>query len=101
MSLAHAQVPTISSFTPASGPVGTTVTINGTNFSTTLANNIVFFGATKATVLTATAIKLTVTVPVGATYQPFTVMVGGLTSYSSKPFDITFTSGVIINLNSF
>jgi hypothetical protein len=36
--------PTITSFSPASGPVGTTVTINGSNFSSTPANNIVFFG---------------------------------------------------------
>ena len=30
-------------FSPASGPVGTTVTIYGTGFNTTAANNIVFF----------------------------------------------------------
>ncbi len=35
--------PTITSFTPLSGAVGATVTITGTNFNTTPANNVVFF----------------------------------------------------------
>ena len=48
-SLAQAQ-PALTSFSPASGPIGTTVTIVGTGFNTTLACNVVFFGATRATV---------------------------------------------------
>lgn len=83
--------PTISSFTPASGPVGTTVTINGTNFNATPANNIVFFGAVRATVSAATTTSLTVIVPDGATYQPLTVTTSNLTAYSSKPFVVTFS----------
>ncbi len=55
--------PAITSFTPANGAVGTTVTLTGTNFNATAANNIVFFGATKATVSAATATSLTVAVP--------------------------------------
>jgi len=82
--------PTITSFSPASGPVGTSVTISGTNFTTTPANNIVFFGAVRATVNTATSNSLTVTVPVGATYQPITVTVSSLTAYSNKQFIVTF-----------
>ena len=38
-----ASSPTITSLTPTSGQVGDTVTITGTNFSTTLANNTVSF----------------------------------------------------------
>ena len=83
--------PTISSFSPVSGPVGTSVTINGSNFSTTAANNIVFFGAVRASVTTATSASLTVTVPAGATYQPITVTVSNLTAYSNKPFIVTFS----------
>lgn len=94
-------VPTITNFTPASGPVGTTVTITGTNFNTTLANNIVYFGATKATVTAATATQLTVTVPIGATYQPISVLVNGLTAFSSKPFAVTFPDGGILDACSF
>ncbi len=80
----------ITSFTPASGRVGTTVTITGTGFDPAAGNNIVYFGATKATVIAATATQLTVKVPVGATYQPFSVTKGGLTAYSSRPFISTF-----------
>jgi hypothetical protein len=94
--------PTITSFSPTSGPVGTTVTITGTNFNTTAANNIVYFGAVKAVVNGATATTLTVTAPVGATYQPITVTTGGLTAYSAQSFDLTFTSGVnMLSANSF
>src|SRR5476651_477090 len=90
---AMAQAPTVTSFTPASGPVGTSVTITGTNFNTTTANNIVFFGATMATVTAASATSLTVTVPAGATYQPISVLNGAtnLIGYSAAPFAITFT----------
>ena len=95
--------PTITTFTPTSGPVGTAVTITGTNFNTTPANNIVFFGATKATVSTATTTSLTVAVPVDASYQYITVtdLTTGLTGYSAQPFIVTFTCGGIINSSSF
>jgi gliding motility-associated-like protein len=85
--------PTITSFTPTSGPVGTTVTITGTNFNTTVANNIVFFGATKATVTAATATSLTVTVPVGATFDNIIVvnMGSSLLAHSNANFTPTFT----------
>jgi RHS repeat-associated protein len=53
--------------TPAQGPVGETVTIGGTGFSTTKANDTVKFNGTKATVSAATAVLLTVKVPTGAT----------------------------------
>ncbi len=93
--------PTITNFAPTSGPIGTTVIITGTNFSTTLANNIVFFGATRATVTAATPMQLTVTVPVGATFQPITVNVSGLITSSALPFTITFPGGGTINTCSF
>lgn len=95
------QVPSINSFTPDQGPVGTTVTITGSNFSATPNNNIVYFGATRATVSSATATTLTVNVPLGATYQPITVTAGGLTAYSAVPFVATFDSNHIIDESSF
>lgn len=55
--------PAISQFTPTSGSVGTTVTITGTNFSTSPANNVVTFNATTAVVAASTTTSLTVTVP--------------------------------------
>lgn len=85
--------PVINSFTPQSGTAGTAVTIKGTGFSSTSANNIVYFGAVKATATNATDTTLFVTVPVGATYQPVRVTTNNLTAYSTHPFIITFTGG--------
>ncbi len=93
--------PTISSFSPISGSTGTVVTINGTHFSPTASNDIVYFGAVRATVTGATATLLTVTVPTGATYRPITVTVNGLTAFSSKPFTVTFPGGGTLDANSF
>ena len=69
-----AQVPVITSFTPLSAKPGNAVTLSGTNFNVTPGNNIVFFGATRATVTAASAISVTVTVPSGATYAPITLL---------------------------
>ncbi len=85
--------PTITSFTPLSAKPGDAVTITGTNFNTTPANNIVFFGATRATVTAATATSLTVTVPVGATYAAITALNTGssLAAYSRSSFTPTYS----------
>jgi hypothetical protein len=86
-------VPTISSFSPASGNIGTTVTITGTNFNATPTNNVVFFGATRATVTAATATSVTVTVPTSATYAPITLLNMGtsLAAYSLSNFTPTYS----------
>jgi hypothetical protein len=99
----QAQTHTITSFAPAAGPVGSSVVITGTNFNTTAANNIVYFGATRGTVTAASANSLTVTVPAGASYKPITVAVSGrLTlAISATPFVTTFTGGGAITAGSF
>src|SRR5688572_8167901 len=84
--LAIAQIPTISSFTPASGPAGTVVTITGSNMSAVAAENVVYFGATRAMVQNATTSRLTVSCPVGATFGPISVNVDGKAAYSTKLF---------------
>ena len=93
--------PYIHSFTPLSGAVGTTVQIQGNNFSSIVANDIVYFGAVRATVLSATSTGLTVTVPRGATYWPITVTNGNLTAYSAQPFTTTFSTGAAFTDSSF
>lgn len=82
---------TITSFSPLSGPVGTVVTITGSGFNTTIANNQVFFGAAEALVSAASATSLDVTVPSSANYQYITVtnLATHLTAYSAKPFVVT------------
>ena len=84
----YAQVPVISSFSPASAKPGDAVTLTGSGFNTTTTNNIVFFGATRATVTAATATSITVTVPVGATYAPITLLNTGTVRACAtlKPF---------------
>nr|WP_297786458.1 BspA family leucine-rich repeat surface protein [uncultured Allomuricauda sp.] len=85
-----AKAPTITSITPEQGPVGTLVTINGTNFGTTAAANTVKLGSATATISgTPTATKLAITVPQGATSGKITVTVGGNTATSTKTFTVT------------
>src|SRR5262249_10855512 len=83
--------PSISGFSPQSGPVGSTVTISGNNFNATPSANIVYFGPVKATVTAGSSTSLSVTVPTGAAYQPITVTTGGLTAYTTQPFIVTFS----------
>src|SRR4029079_3481502 len=85
--------PIITSFSPMSGPIGTTVTISGSHFDPVPSNNIVYFGAVKATISASTDSSLVVTVPMGTTYEPITVMTKTLVAYSNKPFNVTFTGG--------
>jgi hypothetical protein len=88
-----AQVPVINSFAPTSGPIGTQVTITGSNFSTISADNKVYFGTIPATVLNASATSLTVTVPLATPFQPISVNVNGLTAWSAAPFVVTYNDG--------
>lgn len=94
--------PVIQSFLPASGPVNTSVTITGTGFSTVATDNIVFFGANKATVTASTATTITASVPAGASYHPITVTTNNLTAYSPLPFVVAGNgSGSPITATSF
>jgi hypothetical protein len=85
--------PIITSYTPVTAPAGTTVSISGVRFGNTPADNIVYFGAVKANVLSATNTNLTVQVPYGATYAPISVTANGGTAYTAKDFTLTFKGG--------
>jgi len=89
--------PVITSFSPAAGPAGTNVTITGKDFNSVAANNIVYFGAARATVTAGNTNALTVTVPPGATYEPISVLNNNtnLAGYSVKPFLLTYPGGNI------
>ena len=71
--------PSITSFGPTSGPVGTEIFITGKNFSTTAANNTVKIGSIAATVTSATTTEIFITVPSGATSGAISVTVGDKT----------------------
>jgi hypothetical protein len=59
--------PTIDNIAATTGAAGDSVTIIGTNFSTAPADNIVKFNGVAATIRSASATKLVVTVPTGTT----------------------------------
>jgi hypothetical protein len=78
--------PTITSFTPTFGPVGTSVTITGTNL--TGATSVKFNGTT-ATITSNTATQIVTTVPAGATSGKITVTTPGGTATSATNFTVT------------
>jgi YD repeat-containing protein len=84
----------ISGFTPASGPVNTTVTINGTAFGPTPSQNTVKFNGTTATVTSATATQLLVNVPSGATNGTISVTAPSGSATSAASFTVTASNGV-------
>jgi len=59
-------IPVLSSLSPTSGKVGSSVVITGTNFSPTLSENIVKFSGAEAVVTDVTETTVTATVPAGA-----------------------------------
>ncbi len=77
--------PTISSFTPAAGPVGAMVTINGNNFSD--ATGVVFNG-TAASFTVNSNTQITATVPAGATTGKISVTKGSGAGLSVEIFNV-------------
>ncbi|MDX2129098.1 MAG: FG-GAP-like repeat-containing protein [Chloroherpetonaceae bacterium] len=93
--------PVVTSFSPANGRIGSSLTISGSGFSSTLAQNIVLIGGRRATITSANATNLTVTVPSGAVSSPVSVTVGGITAISARPFAITFADSGTLNAIGF
>jgi len=84
--------PTISNFTPATGQVGTSVTINGTNFQGAIA---VTFNGTAATFTVASATQITTTVPAGTTTGAISVTTPAATASSATSFTVTTSSATL------
>jgi len=87
--------PAITSISPVSAAVGAAITITGNNFNTDPTKNIVFFGATRANVVAATATEINVLVPSGASHGLLTVLntTTQLVGYSPKYFLPLFNGG--------
>lgn len=75
-----ASAPNITSLSPASGPVGTSVAITGTNFGTSQGTSTIKFNGTTATPTSWTATSIAAQVPAGATTGNVVVTVGGVAS---------------------
>lgn len=86
-----AVAPTISGFTPSSGAPGASVTITGANFAT---DSTVTLNGISATVVSATATQIVITIPVMSDITvPFVVTAPGGNVTSSGNFTVT-TPGV-------
>jgi uncharacterized repeat protein (TIGR03803 family) len=80
-------LPQITSFTPSSGPVGTSVQITG--ISLTQANRVTF-GGVAATAFTVTSdTEVTATVPTGAKTGKIIILTPGGTAISTATFTVT------------
>lgn len=86
----------ITSFSPESGPVGTTVTIYGSGFSATPANNAVSFNGTAAVVAASDSGSISTTVPSGATTGRISVTVGTSTVIAGKDFTVVVPGAPVI-----
>ena len=85
-------VPSVTSFSPTSGLVGTTVTILGNDFSTTASENNVQFNGIPAVITVASATSLTVVVPAGGTTGSINVTINSFTATSSSVFTVLTAS---------
>ncbi|RCH56313.1 hypothetical protein DJ568_00150 [Mucilaginibacter hurinus] len=90
--------PEIASFSPARGPVGTEVTINGNGFSSHIADNRAYLGTTPLNIIAATNTQLKVVIPAGIVYGPFSVvnLRNHLSTVSKLQFNITHPAATII-----
>jgi hypothetical protein len=86
--LVNAQAPTISSFTPSSGPVGTLVTITGTNLSSPSAFSV---GGVSAIAVSNSGTSLVGMVMPGATTGAVSVTTAGGTATGGSNFAVTPT----------
>jgi unsaturated rhamnogalacturonyl hydrolase len=90
--------PSISGLAPASDPVGTAVTITGTNFGTTQGTSSVTFNGAAGTPISWSTTSVVVPVPSGATTGNVVVTVGGVAS-NGVPFTVTAAGPTISGLS--
>lgn len=80
-------------FHPKSGPIGTSVSISGSNFSANPAQDSVTFNGTAATIISATSTSLVVSVPLGATSGPLTISSPLGSTTTADSFTVTNSDG--------
>jgi hypothetical protein len=90
--------PTVTSFSPGSGPVGTQVDVKGTNF--TGVTQVTFNGTSDPSYVVNSSTDITAHVPTGASTGPIAVTTGNGTGTSSTSFTVT-TSAPKPTISSF
>jgi RHS repeat-associated protein len=85
---ADGQAPSITSISPTSGPVGTLVTIAGSNFGATQGTSTIALNGTTATLVSWASTSIAALVPSGASSGSFSVAVNG-TPATSSSFTVT------------
>ncbi|HLJ29310.1 MAG TPA: IPT/TIG domain-containing protein [Candidatus Angelobacter sp.] len=77
IAVAHAQTPSISSLSPAAGPIGTSVTVSGSAFGSNQGSSTITFNGITATPTSWSDTSIAAPVPSGATTGSVVVTVGG------------------------
>lgn len=88
----NSAIVSIIEFTPNSGPVGSSVTIYGTGFSTTPSQNSVSFNGVAASVTSATFSQIVATVPATATTGPIGITTPAGSATSATSFVVNTTA---------
>lgn len=92
--LAPLPAPTVSSFSPASGAVGTSVIINGTNLSAV--TGVQFNGVNASVWKVVSATQISATVPLGATTGVIGISTPIATAVSATAFTVTNPVGQVV-----
>jgi hypothetical protein len=88
----------VTAMTPATGQVGTPITITGSGFGSSQSSSTVTFNGASATISTWSDTSITAPVPVGATTGPVLVTVNGIAS-NSLNFTVSFPPPTITALS--
>ncbi len=85
--------PIISSFSPNSANPGEVITVSGWNFNPISELNILYFGSTRANIVSSSANSLSVIVPVGSAYGPLSLinLQNNLSCLSNECFNPTYS----------
>jgi hypothetical protein len=86
-----APAPVITSVSATTGPIGSQVTVSGSNFGATQASSVVLLNGTPVTINTWSATSINITIPAGATSGPLVVSVAPAMN-DSNPVIFTITS---------
>jgi hypothetical protein len=81
--------PIITSISPSKGDLGSLISITGNNFAATPSENVVYFGATKAEVVSSNANSILAKAPAGLSYQNISLL--NINSNAQTQFNPTYT----------